>query len=106
MIKESKWVLTVICLCMTVAAFSLSSSQYIKKYKDYAIEQMLVYNIPASITLAQGMLESECGSSPLAVNANNHFGIKCHDDWGGDFYVKDDDERGEHFRKYQDAGES
>jgi len=97
---------TIIGLCAIVDVYGMSSAQYIKKYKDYAIEQMLVYNIPASITLAQGILESECGSSPLAVYANNHFGIKCHDDWSGDYYVKDDDERGEHFRKYQDADES
>ncbi|HXB11950.1 MAG TPA: glucosaminidase domain-containing protein [Bacteroidia bacterium] len=94
------------CLSIGTDAFGLSSSQYIKKYKDYAIEQMLVYNIPASITLAQGMLESECGSSPLAIYANNHFGIKCHDDWTGEYFVKDDDQRGEHFRKYQDADQS
>jgi LysM repeat protein len=104
--KTFKRFLTLSCLCLTGTAFSMSSSQYIKKYKDYAIEQMLVYNIPASITLAQGMLESECGSSPLAIYANNHFGIKCHDDWAGEYFVKDDDERGEHFRKYQDADQS
>jgi LysM repeat protein len=67
---------------------------------------MLVYNIPASITLAQGMLESDYGNSPLAVYANNHFGIKCHDDWAGPYYTYDDDERGEHFRKYGSVDDS
>jgi hypothetical protein len=67
---------------------------------------MLAYNIPASITLAQGMLESECGTSSLARYANNHFGIKCHEDWTGPYYIYDDDARGEHFRKYQTVDES
>lgn len=84
----------------------MTMTEYIKKYKDCAIEQMLVYNIPASVTLAQGILESRCGNSPLATNANNHFGIKCHDDWVGPYYVYDDDARGEHFRKYTNADES
>ena len=67
---------------------------------------MLVYNIPASITLAQGMLESDYGNSPLAKYANNHFGIKCHEDWDGDYYTYDDDDKGEHFRKYPTADDS
>jgi LysM repeat protein len=106
MIRTIKIFLAISALCSTVTSFGMSSSQYIIKYKDYAIEQMLVYNIPASITLAQGMLESECGSSPLAIYANNHFGIKCHDDWNGEYFVKDDDQIGEHFRKYQNADQS
>ncbi|NNM94483.1 MAG: LysM peptidoglycan-binding domain-containing protein [Bacteroidia bacterium] len=88
------------------AIWATTPAQYIEEYKGCAIEQMLIYNIPASITLAQGMLESKCGNSPLAVYANNHFGIKCHDDWTGDYYVYDDDQKGEHFRKYQNPGES
>jgi len=84
----------------------MTMPEYIKKYKDCAIEQMLVYNIPASVTLAQGILESKCGNSSLAKYANNHFGIKCHDDWVGPYYVYDDDARGEHFRKYTTADES
>ena len=87
-------------------ASAMTASEYIQKYKDYAIEQMLVYNIPASITLAQGMLESDYGNSPLAVYANNHFGIKCHDDWAGPYYMYDDDEKGEHFRKYSSVDDS
>jgi hypothetical protein len=87
-------------------AFAMSPSEYIQKYKDCAIEQMLVYNIPASVTLAQGMLESDYGNSPLAKYANNHFGIKCHEDWNGDFYTYDDDAIGEHFRKYPSVDDS
>lgn len=73
---------------------------YITKYKQAAINKMNVYKIPASITLAQGILESGAGSSDLAVNANNHFGIKCGSDWQGETYRKDDDEKDECFRKY------
>src|ERR1041385_6512791 len=77
----------------------LTPQQYIDNYKDEAIKEMLMYNIPASITLAQGMLESGNGNSDLAVYANNHFGIKCHD-WDGPTFIKDDDEKDECFRKY------
>jgi hypothetical protein len=87
-------------------ASAMSSQEYIQKYKDCAIEQMLVYNIPASVTLAQGMLESDYGNSPLAKYANNHFGIKCHEDWTGAYYMYDDDEKGEHFRKYPTVDDS
>jgi hypothetical protein len=89
-----------------IQAIGMTPAEYVKKYKDCAIEQMLVYNIPASITLAQGMLESQYGTSTLAVYANNHFGIKCHDDWTGPYYVYDDDVRDEHFRKYASVNES
>jgi flagellum-specific peptidoglycan hydrolase FlgJ len=64
------------------------------------------YEIPASITLAQGLLESGNGNSPLARYANNHFGIKCTPDWSGDKYYKDDDKRNDCFRVYSDAEES
>ena len=78
---------------------------YIRKYKDIAIEQMLRHNIPASITLAQGLLESGAGRSSLATRGNNHFGIKCHD-WTGPSMRRDDDERNECFRVYRNARES
>lgn len=74
--------------------------QYIESFKDEAIKEMLMYNIPASITLAQGMLESGNGNSDLAVYANNHFGIKCHKEWSGPTFTKDDDTKDECFRKY------
>lgn len=79
---------------------------YINTYKDIAVKKMHEYGIPASITLAQGLLESGSGNSDLTVNANNHFGIKCHKEWTGMTYVMDDDEKNECFRKYASAEES
>ena len=79
---------------------------YIEKYKDVAIEEMNTYSIPASITLAQGLLESGAGRSFLATKANNHFGIKCGGDWNGSYVLKDDDYRNEKFRVYANARES
>jgi hypothetical protein len=73
---------------------------YISKYKQAAINKMNLYKIPASITLAQGLLESGAGTSDLATIANNHFGIKCSDDWKGETFRKDDDQKDECFRKY------
>lgn len=78
---------------------------YIDKYKDIAIREMHTYGIPASITLAQGLLESGAGNSELARNGNNHFGIKCRG-WNGKTVYHDDDERGECFRAYDSALES
>lgn len=80
-------------------------AEYIKAYKDIAIKEMHRSGIPASITLAQGMLESENGNSSLATEGNNHFGIKCHD-WKGKMIYHDDDSRNECFRKYNTADES
>ena len=74
--------------------------EYIAKFRDEALYQMQTYHIPASITLAQGMLESGNGNSALSVYANNHFGIKCHKEWNGETYFMDDDEKNECFRKY------
>jgi flagellum-specific peptidoglycan hydrolase FlgJ len=79
-----------------------NTSQYIEVYKDIAMKEMQIYGIPASITLAQGILESGSGRGRLAAEANNHFGIKCHD-WTGDKIFHDDDERQECFRKYISA---
>ena len=78
---------------------------YINQYKDLAIEQMLRYRIPASITLAQGLFESGAGRSDLVRQGNNHFGIKCHN-WNGPTQYHDDDAKGECFRVYQDARDS
>ena len=78
---------------------------YIEKYKDVAIEQMHKYHIPASITLAQGLLESGAGTSELARKSNNHFGIKCHN-WTGKRTYHDDDSRGECFRVYKSPRDS
>lgn len=81
-------------------------ADYIDTYSDIAIREMVDYGIPASITLAQGILESGVGKSRLAVEANNHFGIKCHNDWTGETITHDDDRRRECFRKYDNAEES
>ncbi len=82
-----------------------STTHYISVYKDVAISEMKQYGIPASITLAQGILESGSGKGRLAVKANNHFGIKCHG-WKGKKIYHDDDEKGECFRKYRNAEKS
>lgn len=79
---------------------------YINQYNSLAVKQMKKYRIPASITLAQACLESGNGKSTLAVKANNHFGIKCHDDWKGESIKHDDDAPGECFRKYDSPEES
>lgn len=85
---------------------NLTRLQYINKYKDEAIKQMRKHKIPASITLAQGCLESKNGNSALARKANNHFGIKCHNGWKGKGYLYDDDQKGECFRQYKNAEDS
>jgi len=74
---------------------------YIRKYAPISVKEMHVHKIPASITLAQGILESGRGTSQLALKSNNHFGIKCHSQWQGERVYHDDDEKGECFRKYQ-----
>jgi len=79
--------------------------EYINTWKDFAISEMNRSGIPASIKLAQGLLESSNGNSRLAVAANNHFGIKCHG-WEGEEIYHDDDKKGECFRKYKNARES
>jgi len=84
----------------------ISLEEYILRYKDIAIEEMNMYRIPASITMAQAILESSNGNSDLALLANNHFGIKCKLEWDGETYYKDDDEKNECFRKYSDPLES
>ncbi len=83
----------------------LTRKEYIEKYKHIAIRQMNQYGIPASIIMAQACLESGNGNSRLAVKANNHFGIKCHN-WNGKRIYHDDDRRGECFRKYNEAEDS
>ncbi|MBO4263721.1 MAG: glucosaminidase domain-containing protein [Bacteroidales bacterium] len=74
--------------------------QYIARYAALAVAEMQRSGIPASITLAQGMLESDAGRSELAVKANNHFGIKCHKGWSGERHSRDDDRKNECFRVY------
>jgi LysM repeat protein len=84
----------------------LSATDYVSIWKDEAIYQMVVHKVPASITLAQGLLESGNGNSRLAVEGNNHFGIKCHSDWTGAKIHEDDETNNECFRKYKSASES
>lgn len=84
----------------------ITVKEYIETYKEIAIFNMNNYKIPASITLAQGILESANGNSELAKNANNHFGIKCHKGWEGKTYFKDDDSKNECFRVYENPAES
>ena len=84
----------------------LSPEEYISLYKELAVVNMHDKNVPASITLAQAMFESDCGNSPLALQAKNHFGIKCHIEWTGDTYHQDDDAKDECFRKYENPLQS
>ena len=79
---------------------------YIEQWKETAVQQQTDYGVPAAITMAQALLESAAGQSELALNARNHFGIKCTSDWFGGVYYYDDDSRGECFRQYADAYES
>lgn len=84
----------------------LSVQNYVNSFKGIAVAEMKRTGIPASITLAQGIIESDCGHSTLAREANNHFGIKCHDDWTGATMRHNDNNRNECFRKYSRAAES
>ena len=99
--------LLMVC-CLTVQAQTRNKQyeDYIKKYRDLAVQEMKKYHIPASITLAQGLLESGAGKSTLARKSNNHFGIKCGSDWRGKTVSHDDDARGECFRAYKHPKQS
>ena len=83
-----------------------SPTDYINKFKEIAMQEMRTHKIPASITLAQGCLESSYGNSRLAKEGNNHFGIKCKKSWTGKVMYEDDDAIGECFRAYSDAASS
>ena len=103
----------IISLVLIVISFTLSAQTrnkqyevYIKQYRDLAVEEMKKYHIPASITLAQGLLESGAGQSALARKSNNHFGIKCGGDWNGRTVSHNDDARGECFRAYKHPKQS
>jgi hypothetical protein len=102
----------IVLLALSVVAIAVATGQkisraeYLERYKNIAIADMEKYGIPASIKMAQGMLESDNGNSRLAREANNHFGIKCKSDWTGETIYHDDDHKGECFRKYATAEES
>ena len=96
----------VMLLPLSLLAQRITPEEYIQTYKDIAMQEMRDHKIPASITLAQGLLESGAGNSALAREAKNHFGIKCHKGWTGKTYHMDDDEKDECFRKYKNAEES
>jgi hypothetical protein len=101
-----KILLIIVMLPMVLLAQRITPEAYIETYKDIAMREMREHKIPASITLAQGLLESGAGNSALAREAKNHFGIKCHKGWEGDTYIMDDDEKNECFRKYANVEES
>ena len=97
----------VLMLSSAVVAFGQSHQEkYIEKYAEIAVSEMYRSGVPASITLAQGLLESGYGRSELALKSNNHFGIKCHNGWQGGRVYHDDDAKGECFRKYDHPEES
>jgi LysM repeat protein len=101
-----KTLFTTLITVLSIALFGQPKPDilaYINQYQHVAIEEMVRTKIPASITMAQGILESGCGKSPLARQANNHFGIKCKADWNGKKFIQDDDEANECFRVYEHA---
>ncbi len=98
--------LLITCTALGVSAQRMTSAEYIDRYKKIALEDQEIYGIPASIKLAQAMLESDNGNSELARKSNNHFGIKCKKDWTGETVQHDDDAPGECFRKYASVEDS
>lgn len=104
---KKNWIAIVGCF-FTVCCHSqvMTVDQYVEKYRDLAMQEMRRSGIPAAITLAQGIMESEIGNSDLAKRSNNHFGIKCKSNWTGETVYHDDDERGECFRKYDNVEDS
>ncbi|MCK5825138.1 MAG: glucosaminidase domain-containing protein [Ichthyobacteriaceae bacterium] len=104
MFKNVKNLLVLLLIFVSANSYSQTAANtaYIKRFKKVAMEEMKIYGIPASITLAQGMLESDNGKSRLAKKGNNHFGIKCAD-WKGKKIYHNDNRRGECFRSYPSA---
>ena len=98
-----KYLFIILAVLLTVAAADGAYEKYIEKYSAISVSEMERTGVPASITLAQGLVESNAGRSALAVKANNHFGIKCHSDWRGRKMYRDDDKNDECFRVYPTA---
>ena len=100
----------IVLSCLSVGLWAQSKNAtyeaYIDEYREVAIEQQRKHGIPASITMAQAILESAAGQSELATKANNHFGIKCTSDWPGKTYKYDDNRQNECFRKYAEVADS
>ena len=96
----------VAAVILLVSAADTPQQRYIDRWAATAVREMYRSGVPASITLAQGILESRSGLSALAAEGNNHFGIKCHKDWKGKTMRVDDDRKGECFRVYDTAEES
>lgn len=104
-----RFILSLVAVALSFCLFSADDSpqqRYIDKWADTAVREMYRSGVPASITLAQGLLESRYGLSELAAKGNNHFGIKCHSDWKGKSMKVDDDRKGECFRVYSDPDDS
>lgn len=101
-----RFFLLLLLMPLTLWAQKITVEEYIETYKDIAMKEMKDHKIPASITLAQGIIESGAGNSALAREAKNHFGIKCHKGWTGKTYTMDDDAKDECFRKYKRAEDS
>lgn len=114
MLKGLKCCTANLILIAVLISFGINASNvppakaklYAAWYGDDAVSQMVQYKIPASVILAQAIFESHCGNSVLAKRSNNHFGIKCHIEWGGDTIVKSDDTLNECFRRYRSVEDS
>src|SRR5580698_8334338 len=100
------WMAVVFQALQAPAQVSVNGVNYVNMYKALAMEEEQRSGVPASITLAQGLHESEAGTSELVKNSNNHFGIKCKEDWKGAVFYHDDDSRQECFRSYATAADS
>ena len=110
LVRLITWFYLLFCSQLPVVAqnndFDAAVRLYIETYRDVAVKEMMEYRIPASITLAQGIYESNAGRSALSKEANNHFGIKCHKEWTGNTFIQDDETKNECFRKYSNPEES
>lgn len=106
MMKKFLAVITVITIALGSHAQTSAIANYVNTYKELAINEMIRTGVPASITLAQGIVETEAGQSDLVKQSNNHFGIKCKTEWTGGKVYHDDDEKQECFRSYASAEDS